>query len=156
MALLTANAYSASDVPTAKPGAEKSAENEIARYCGAVAPSAAEARLAWQVKRLAEMETRVRQALDDLGKREDEAREWVQKREQMTKSANEDVVGIYAKMPAESAAAQLSTMDDAVAVAVLMKLKPQAAAGILNEMDPDRAGHLAAMISGGAPGAGKS
>jgi flagellar motility protein MotE (MotC chaperone) len=31
-----------------------------------------------------------------------------------------------------------------------MKLKPQTAAGILSEMDPDRAGHLLSMISGGA------
>jgi flagellar motility protein MotE (MotC chaperone) len=156
IALIAANAFSASESTNARSGAERSVDSEIARYCGAVAPSAAEARLAWQMKRLAEMETRVRQALDELRKREGEAREWVQKRDQMTKAANEDVVGIYAKMPAEGAAAQLGAMDETVAVSVLMKLKPQVAAGILNEMDPDRAGHLASMISGGAPGAGKS
>ncbi len=102
------------------------------------------------MRRLAEIETRVSQALDALGKREDETREWVQKREKMTKAATEDLVAIYNKMPAEGAAAELAAMDDTLAASVLMKLKPQTAAGILSEMDPDRAGHLSSMISGGA------
>jgi flagellar motility protein MotE (MotC chaperone) len=139
-----------------KTGAERSAESEIARYCGNIAPSAAEARLAWQMRRLVETETRVRQSLDELGRRADDTREWVLKREQMTKAATDDLVAIYNKMPAEGAAAQLATMDDMIAASVLMKLKPQAAAGILSEMDPDRAGRLTTMIAGGALGAGKS
>lgn len=152
--LLSADAFSAFD--GAKPKGEKSTESEIARYCGAIAPSAAEARLAWQMRRLAEIETRARQALDELGKREDATREWVQKREQMTKAATEDLVAIYTKMPVEGAAAELASMDDMLAASVLMKLKPQSAAKILSEMDPDRAGHLTSMIAGGALGAGKS
>lgn len=156
LSLLAADAFSASDATTGKPVGEKSAESEIARYCGNVAPSAAEARLAWQMKRLAEMETHVRQALDELGKREDETREWVLKREQITRAATDDLVGIYSKMSAESAAAELAAMDDVLAASVLMKLKPQAAAVILNEMDPDHAGHLTTMMAGGVLGTGKS
>lgn len=134
----------------------KGPDSEIARYCGNIAPSAAEARLAWQMKRLIETETRVRQALEDLSRREDETREWVLRRDQLVKAATDDLVAIYNKMSAESAASQLGNMDDRVAAAVLMKLKPQAAAGILNEMDVDHASHLSTLIAGGALGAGKT
>ena len=51
-------------------------------------------------------------------------------------------------MSAEAAAAQIDDMGDVVAASLLAKLKPQAAAAILNEMDPEKASHLTTMISG--------
>jgi flagellar motility protein MotE (MotC chaperone) len=154
--LMAAAPLFAGEAVKPRSAAEKGAEGEIARYCGNIAPSAAEARLAWQMKKLAELETRARQAFDDLSRREDATREWVVKRDQMVKAATDDLVAIYSKMSAESAAAQLSSVDDNVAASVLMKLKPQAAASILNEMDVEHASHLSNMIAGGAFGAGKS
>jgi hypothetical protein len=46
--------------------AERSAENDAKSFCAAVAPSIAEARIAWQAKRLAELDAQVRQRIADL------------------------------------------------------------------------------------------
>ena len=70
------------------------------------------------------------------------------------KSATEDVVAIYAKMDAEAAAAESAAMEDPVAVAILIKLTPRAASGILGEMDAEKAA-TAHEPDGGAAGAEK-
>ena len=49
-------------------GPDKAVENEIARYCGNLAPSAAEARIAYQTRRLLELEAQVKQRIAELEK----------------------------------------------------------------------------------------
>jgi len=146
----------AQDTVKPKPATERAAETEIARYCANIAPSAAEARLNHQLKTLSAIDARVTEALEELDKRERETRDWVLKRQELMKAANEDLVAIYTKMTAEAAAAQIDAMEDTVAASLLAKLKPQAAAAILNEMDPDKASHLMTMIAGSSAGANKS
>ena len=77
------------------------------------------------------------------------ARDWIARRDEAMKAVNDDVVAIYAKMEAESAARQLSTMDDRTAVAILGRMKPNAAAAIFSEMQADRAGRLSTLIAAG-------
>jgi flagellar motility protein MotE (MotC chaperone) len=150
---------SAEDVPRSKPPApalaEHSQEGEIARYCGALAPSASEARAAYQMQRLADLEREVREEVEKLEKKESAAREWVTKRDEMMKAATDDVVAIYGKMAPDAAAPQLAEMDETVAAAVLSKLNPRAASGILGEMQAEKAAKLSALMAG-APGADKS
>jgi flagellar motility protein MotE (MotC chaperone) len=131
-------------------------ESEIARYCVNIAPSAAEARLSYQLATLTALDAKVKQALDELDKREQETRDWVLKRQELMKAASDDMVAVYTKMTAEAAAAQIDTMDDALGASLLSKLKPQAAAAILDEMDPEKASHLMALIAGSSAGANKS
>lgn len=131
-----------------KTAAAKPTETEASRYCVNVAPSVAEARIAWQTKRLAELDAQVKQRIADLEKAEASAREWVDKRETLLNSASDEVTAIYAKMEPESAAKQISVMDDRMAAAILGKLKPMVAGAILNEMAAERASRLAAMLSG--------
>lgn len=130
---------------------DKSADGGVARYCANVAPLAAEARIAWQTRRLTELEEQVKQRIAELDKKEAEARDWVTKRETMLNSASQDVVAIYGKMEPEAAAAQLASMDDATAVAILTKLTSHAASAILNEMEAAKAGRLTGIMSGAAP-----
>jgi flagellar motility protein MotE (MotC chaperone) len=113
-----------------------------------VAPSIAEARIAWQTRRLNELDAQVKQRIADLEKAEAAAREWIAKREELMKAASDAVVAIYAKMQPESAARQISTMDDRMAAAILGKLKPTVAGAILDEMEAERASRLAGMIAG--------
>ncbi len=87
-----------------RPVAEKPVDADANRYCASVAPSIAEARIAWQTKRLAELDAQVRQRIADLEKAEAAARDWIAKRDAMMKAAHDDVVAIYAKMEPESAA----------------------------------------------------
>lgn len=130
------------------PDKPAAAESEIARYCGALAPSAREARAVYQLRKLADLERDVREAVDRLEAKEMATREWVTKRETMMKSATDDVVAIYAKMAADAAASQLSAMDEPIAAAVLAKLRPQAAGAILAEMQADKAAKLSTLIAG--------
>ena len=128
--------------------ADKSAETDASRYCANVAPTIAEARVAWQTRRLGELDAQVKQRIADLEKAEASAREWVAKREALLKSASDDLVAIYAKMQPESAARQISALDDRMASAILVKLKPSAAGAILDEMEAERASRLAATLAG--------
>ncbi len=71
-------------------------------------------------------------------------------------AARDDLVAIYAKMEPESAARQLSALDDRTAAAILGKLKPSAAGAILGEMDAERASRLAGLLAGASPDEKKS
>ena len=85
-----------------KTNAERVAETEASRFCAAVAPSIAEARIAWQTKRLAELDAQVKQRIADLEKAEAAAHEWIAKRDALLKAASDDLVAIYARMQPES------------------------------------------------------
>ena len=130
-----------------KAPADKSVEADVSRFCAAVAPSIAEARIAWQTKRLAELDAQVKQRIADLEKTEASAQEWIAKREALATAANDGLVAIFAKMEPEAAARELSALDDRMAAAILGKLKPNAAGAILDEMEADRASRLVGVLS---------
>jgi flagellar motility protein MotE (MotC chaperone) len=136
--------------------AEKPVDADASQYCANVAPSIAEARIAWQTKRLTELDGQIQQRIGELEKAEAAAREWIAKRSELMSAARGDLVAIYAKMEPESAARQLSALDDRTAAAIIGKLKPSAAGAILGEMDADRASRLAGLLSGMSPDEKKS
>ena len=129
---------------------------EASRFCANVAPSIAEARIAWETKRLSELDAQVKQRLADLEKAEASVQEWVAKRDAILKAASDNLVAIYARMQPEVAAAQIAAMDDQMAAAILSKLKPSAAGAILDEMEAERASRLAAFLSATAGAEKKS
>ena len=126
----------------------KGSEGEIARYCANLAPTAAEARIAFQSRHLAELEERISKQIVDLEATEAAARDWVTRRETLMKAATDDVVAIYAKMSAEAAAAQIGAMDDAVAAGILSKLSPRVASAVLGEMEAEKAAKLTSLMAG--------
>ncbi len=144
------------DAPADKAAAERPIDPDAGLYCASVAPSIVEARIAWQTKRLAELDSQVRQRIADLEKAEAAAREWISKRDELMKTAQDGVVAIYAKMDPESAAQQISALDDRIAAAILGKLKPSAASAILGQMEAERASRLAGLIGGANPEEKKS
>lgn len=129
------------------------ASDGVGRYCANIAPVAVEARIAWEVKRLNELDAQIQRRIAELDAKEAEARDWVGKREDMLKRASDDIVAIYSKMQPEAASSQLIAMDDSSAAAILDKLNPRAASAILNEMDAARAAKLTDLISGAAKSA---
>ena len=135
------------DLPKPRPIAIDKNADDASRYCANVAPAIAEARVAWQTKRLAELDGQVKQRIADLEKAEASARDWMAKRDEAMKAATDDVVAIYGKMQAENAAHQIGAMDDRIAAAILGRLKPNAAAAIFSEMEPDRASRLSSLIA---------
>jgi flagellar motility protein MotE (MotC chaperone) len=118
----------------------------VARYCANVAQVAADARIAWETRRLNDLDGQIKQRIADLEKAEADAKDWVSKREALLNSASDDVVAIYGKMDPEAAAAQIATMDEPIAVSILPKLKVSAASAILDQMEAARAARLTSLI----------
>ena len=104
--------------------------------------------MAWQTGKLNELEARIKARISELDAKTAELRTWIAKRDEIDKRANEKLVGIYAKMRPETAATQISTLDDDMAAAVLAQLTPRQASAIFNEIVPERAAKLATMIAG--------
>jgi flagellar motility protein MotE (MotC chaperone) len=127
--------------------------DSVGRYCSNIAPAVGEARVAWQMKRLEELDGQIKNRIAELEAKEAEARDWVNKREDMLKKADDDIVAIYAKMRPEAAAAQLIVMEDGSAASILSKLNARVASTILNEMEAARAARLTDLISGKAKAA---
>jgi flagellar motility protein MotE (MotC chaperone) len=131
------------------PAPEKAAPaSDAQKFCANIADAAADARFAWQAKTLKELETEVETATAALEAKRAELEDWVTRRDEFQKLAQQSVVDIYAKMRPEAAAAQLSALDERTAAAVLIKLNSRVASAILAEMDTPRAVSLAEVISG--------
>ena len=130
----------------AAPQPDKSADAGVSRYCANVAPIAAEARIAWETRRLNELDAQIKQRVAELEKAEAETRDWVSKREALLNAASDDIVSIYGKMDPDAAAAQLAAMDEPVAVSILHKLNVRAASSILDQMESARAARLTSLI----------
>ena len=122
--------------------AEADASDGVQQYCGNIANFAADARIAWQMKRMGELEAQLKQQIADLDAKEAEAKQWVDKREAMMKKADDGIVAIYAKMLPEAAASQMIVMEETTAAALLTKLNPRVSSAILNEMEAGKAAKL--------------
>ena len=126
-------------------------EYVVAQYCTALSSAASDGRLAWQAKRLDDMEARLRERVAELEAKRSETADWLRRREDALRKADETVVAIYAKMKPDAAAAQFSAMDESGAAAILAKLNPRSAGIILNEIDSGRAARIAAEMAGLGP-----
>jgi flagellar motility protein MotE (MotC chaperone) len=119
----------------------------VENFCGAIAASAASARLSWQEQRIRTLQAELLVKTAELDAKAAEVRQWVQKREQLLAKASDNLTAIFAKMKPEAASAQLQAMDDESAAALLAKLKPAVASAVMSEMDPARAARLSDLLS---------
>ena len=129
------------------------AQASVQKYCANIAAAATDARFAWQSKKLLDLETRIKASVAELDARQAELKSWMEKREAISKQARDNLVGIYAKMKPETAAAQIGALDDDMAIAVLAALSPGKASAIFNEITPtERAAKLAGLLANPAAG----
>lgn len=119
-------------------------------YCVNIVDAAADARVAWQKKMLADAGDEIAKRIALLEEKTAEYRKWLARRDEFSKKANETVLRIYARMRPDAAAAQLAGLDEETAAAVITKLDPRLASLILNDMEPGYAARLTATISGAA------
>lgn len=134
-----------------KPGAPQPAAanaSDGAQFCANIADAAADARVAWQMKELEKAETSLRERIAELDVKRAEYEKWLRLRQDFLKKAEDNMIGIYARMRPDAAAAQIASMQDDTAAAVLAKLSVRNSSAILNEMEPARAAHLANTLSG--------
>jgi flagellar motility protein MotE (MotC chaperone) len=125
-------------------------DSDQLRYCKAIHDSASEARAAWQAQALLEIEERIEARIEDLARERAAYEEYLARREEFLRRAEEGVIEIYARMRPDAAAAQLAAMDNQTASAVIAKLNPRQASAILNEMEPGRAALLTRTVAGSA------
>ena len=76
-----------------------------------------------------------------------EYEEWLRRRNEVLQKADETIVSIYSRMRPDAAALQLTNMDEEIAAAIVAKLNPRSASAVLNEMEPARAAQLANIIT---------
>lgn len=121
--------------------------NETQQYCSNIAAAAADARFAWQRRQLSDLQAALKQRVDELDQKEAELKAVIARRDEMMKKATETVVGIYAHMKPDAAAAQLAALDDQAAAAILAQLTQQKASVILNEIPSEKAAKLVTAIT---------
>jgi len=120
------------------------------QYCFNTNESAADARFAWQAKKIKEMEGELDKRAQQLEAKTEEYKRWLQRRDDFSRKAHEKLVGFYSRMRPDAAAVQLATLDEETAAAVVTKLETKVASQIMGEMDPERAAKIATIISGAA------
>jgi flagellar motility protein MotE (MotC chaperone) len=126
-------------------------QNDAERYCRNIADAAKEAKFAWQVKTISELEDALAKRTIELETKRAEIEDWLKKREAFMALAEERLVGIYSKMRADAASAQIKELGPITAAALLMKLQPRVSSAILNEMPAADAARLASlMVDSGA------
>jgi flagellar motility protein MotE (MotC chaperone) len=116
-------------------------------YCADIAASVETLRLERRRHELARLETEVTARLQALETRQNELRVIVDRLDSFERNASEALVGLYARMKPEAAAAQLSELDDDVAAALLLQLKGKVSSAILNEISVARGAALVKKIS---------
>ena len=123
-------------------------DSTVKTFCANVGRAATDARVAWQAAKLAELETALKVRIGELETKIAQHREWLARRDEAARRADDAVVAIYARMRPDSAASQLASLDDATASALLMKLNPRNASAILSEIPAERAARLTESMTG--------
>ena len=90
---------------------------------------------------------RLRDRIAELDAKRAETAEWLKRREEALRKADEVVVAIYSKMKPDAAAAQFSAMDQSGCVR-RSPSRPRQAGIVLNEIDASRAARIAAEMAG--------
>lgn len=127
------------------------------QYCINIANAAADARLLWQKQVIAEVEQELDKRIASLEAKTAEYQKWLARRDEYSKKAQEQLVGIFSKMRPDAAAPQLAASDEETAAAVLSKLDTRISSAILSEMEPNQAARLTTiMVGAGKTSPGKS
>lgn len=136
------------ETPVQASVAQPAADPEVALYCENIRDAAHEARVGWQAQSLLEIEARIETRMRELADLRASYEEWLARRQEFLRKAEDGVIDIYARMRPDAAAAQLASMDNETASAVIAKLNPRQSSAILNEMEPGRAAQLTRTVAG--------
>lgn len=126
-------------------------EGSLAKqYCESARDAISEARFAQQSAHLEHLAKQLDERLATIEKRSAELKEWIAKRDSFIATATNHLVGIFSAMRPESASEQLVRLEPLTAAAILSRLDVRAASAILNDMPPEKAARLTAVMVGSA------
>ena len=125
----------------------KASADEIREFCTNIADAARDQRYILQKQELENLQKDVDARIKTLEARRAEYEDWLKRRNDFLKSAEAGLVEIYKKMKPDAAAAQLAELDPEIASAIVMKLAPRQSSTILGEMPADKAAALTSIIA---------
>ncbi|MHB0953296.1 MAG: MotE family protein [Allorhizobium sp.] len=123
---------------------------EIQQFCTSIAEPARDQRYLLQKQELEKLQADVDGRIAILEKRKAEYEDWLKRRNDFLKQAEDNLVDIYKKMKADAAAPQLEQIDVVLAAAIIMRLPSRQSSLILSEMDAEKAALVAAVMSSAA------
>ncbi|MCK0207904.1 MotE family protein [Starkeya koreensis] len=118
------------------------------QYCQGIVDQVRDARFARQKAALDAMGQEIEARIARLEAKRAEYEQWLARREEFLRKADDAVIAVFSQMRPDAASAQLTIMGDDPAAAILAKLNPRVASAILNEMDPARAARLTGVMVG--------
>ena len=124
----------------------KASADEIREFCTNIADAARDQRYLLQKQELEKLQKDVDERIKTLEIRRAEYQDWLKRRNDFLKSTEKDLVDIYRKMKPDAAAAQLAELDPEIASAIVMKLPPRQSSTILGEMPADKAAALTRIL----------
>lgn len=133
-----------------KPAPNTASQAEIQQFCTSIADPARDQRYLLQKQELEKLQSDVDKRIAVLEQRRAEYEDWLTRRNAFMKQAEGNLVEIYKKMKPDAAAPQLEEIDPILAAAVIMKLPARQSSLILSEMEAQKAAMVAAIMSSAA------
>lgn len=127
-------------------------ENELLAYCMNISSSAVELRGLLVKESLTKIGEEVDGKLTDLESKIGELKGWLERREAFLASANETMVEVYQKMRPDAAASQMMELNPMLSAAIVAKLDSRAASAIMMEMKPEAAARITELLASAAGG----
>ncbi len=123
---------------------------EIKAYCKNIEDTALDARFLYQKSELQRLEGELKKRTAALEAKIAEDRRWMQMRDDFIKMADKSLLALLKKMKPDAAAEQLARIDEAAAAALLLKLNPRVSSAILDQMNTAKASRLISVMVGSA------
>jgi len=133
-----------------EPALNTATQAEIQQFCTSIAEPARDQRYLLQKQELEKLQADIDGRIAILEKRKAEYEDWLTRRNDFLKQAEDNLVDIYKKMKADAAAPQLEQIDVVLAAAIIMRLPSRQSSLILSEMDAEKAALVAAVMSSAA------
>ena len=153
-------ATAAPPAAVAKPAGPKPVEGKAAAsaetppainaYCKNIEDAALDARFLHEKSELQHLEGELEKRTSALEAKRAEYQEWLQRRDEFINKAEGSLVALYTKIKPDAAAVQLADLDEEAAAALLLKLSPRSASAILSQMDAAKAARLVSVMIGAA------
>ncbi len=122
----------------------------INAYCKNIEDAALDVRFLHEKTELQHLEGELEKRTSALEAKRAEYQEWLQRRDEFINKAEGSLVALYSKIKPDAAATQLADLDEEAAAALLLKLSPRSASAILNQMYAAKAARLVSVMIGAA------
>lgn len=122
-------------------------QDEIQKFCSNIIDTARDRRYLIQRQELEKLQAGIDDRMKALEARKAEYQDWLKRRDDFLKQADNNLTNIYKNMKPDAAAAALQAVDINVAAAIMMKLSPKQSGLIFAEMKADTAAKITSILS---------